>query len=145
MCITSKFLLITMLNKKLLFVVLINIILIFITLFFNIFQTEKNIDATINIEENHDSTKIVIKTFYNWKSLLNYSLIIFTINVLFLSIIYFIVKNKNINYMLLLLFINLINIILTLFLFSSTIFITLIICIITSVFIILFFAKRKKV
>jgi len=134
-----------MLNKKLFFVVLINIILIFITLFFNIFPTEKNIDATVNIEENHDSTKIVIKTFYNWKSLLNYSLIIFTINVFFLSILYYTIKNKNINYMLLLLFINVINIILTLFLFPSTIFITLIICIIVSICIILFFAKRKTV
>ena len=133
-----------MLNKKLLFVVLINIILIFITLFFNIFPTEKNIDATVNIEENNDSTKIVIKTFYNWKSLLNYSLIILTTNVLFLSILYYTIKNKNINYMLLL-FINLINIILTLFLFPSTIFITLIICVIVSVCIILFFAKRKTV
>ena len=56
-----------MLNKKLFFVVLINIILIFITLFFNIFPTEKNIDATVNIEENNDSTKIVIKTIYNWE------------------------------------------------------------------------------
>ena len=134
-----------MLNKKLLFVVLINIILIFITLFFNIFPTEKNIDATVNIEENNDNTKIVIKTFYNWKSLLNYSLIILTANVFFLSILYYTIKNKNINYMLLLLLINLINIILTLFLFPSTIFITLIICVIVSVCIILFFAKRKTV
>jgi len=134
-----------MLNKKLLFVVLINIILIFITLFFNIFPTEKNIDATVNIEENNDNTKIVIKTFYNWKSLLNYSLIILTTNVLFLSILYYTIKNKKINYVLLLLFINLINIILTLFLFPSTIFITLIICVIVSVCIILFFAKRKTV